>query len=261
MQRTSIHELVSLIRKLGVSSGDTVVAHTALFTLGRIENGLDGLTDAFRQVIGPEGTLVAPTFTYSFRRGEVFDLLHSPTLKQVGLFGEHLRTRPGAVRSPCPQFSFAAVGPEAEFIMQRTSPACFGDGSVFAGLFEKNVVFVGLGISYSNGLPAFMHLEHRAGVDYRYDIELNGQCIGADSKIYDDRAIHFARATELYPTGYTDREAMGGELESRGIATAAQLGAARHFALHAQPFADCVLEALSKDPHAMFVASDTRRTA
>lgn len=261
MQRTSISDLVDLLHALGISRGDTVVAHTALFSLGRIEKGLDGLAEAFGRVIGPEGTLIAPTFTYSFRRSEVFDLLHSPTLKQVGLFGEYLRTRPDTVRSACPQFSFAALGPDAELTMRRTSPACFGAGSVFAGLFEQNVIFVGLGITYSNGLPAFMHLEHLAGVDYRYDIELMGQSIGANGKIYDDRAIHFARATKRYPTGYTDREAMGAELESRGIATARPLGAAQHFALRAQPFADCVLDTLTKDPHAMFIASDTRKTA
>lgn len=261
MQRSSISDLVNLLRALGVSSGDTVVAHTALFTLGRIENGIDGLVDAFRQVIGPDGTLVAPTFTYSFRRGEVFDLLHSPTLKQVGLFGEHVRAQPGAVRSTCPQFSFAAIGPDSENIMRRNASACFGADSVFAGLFKNNVIFVGLGITYSNGLPAFMHLEHLAGVDYRYDIELSGHCIGADGATYKDQAIHFARATDLYPTGYTDREAMGAELEARDIATAASLGATRHFALRAQPFADCVLDGLAKNPHAMFIASDTRKTA
>src|SRR5438067_1398782 len=57
-------DLVAGLRALGLESGDHVVTHTALSSFGRVEHGPQGLIDAVLEVLGPQGTLMAPTMTW-----------------------------------------------------------------------------------------------------------------------------------------------------------------------------------------------------
>src|SRR5271157_6657539 len=94
------------LRKCGLKSGDVVLCHSNLGYFGRPEEGetaeaLFVLTlRAFQETIGNEGTIVAPTFTYSFCKGEVFDPAN--TVSQMGIFAEMLRRQPAARRSEEP---------------------------------------------------------------------------------------------------------------------------------------------------------------
>ena len=252
IRRTSVDELAGLFRALGAGPGDVVMVHSAVFTLGRVENGLAGLYQAVRQVIGPEGTLVAPTFTYSFRRREVFDVRGTPSSREIGVFSEYVRGLPGAVRSLDPLFSMVAVGPEAEALMEHKVKHSFGPGSVYERLFERDMLLAALGITYDTGLSAFMHLEKLAGVDYRIDLLCRGTTVGYDGLAFADEITHYARHEEKYPRGDRNRIPFGKRMEADGVATALDFGSGRHVALRAKPFAEYTLEALAKDPHVMF---------
>jgi aminoglycoside 3-N-acetyltransferase len=63
---------------------------------------------ALLEVLGPDGLLVAPTYTYWTQR---FDPATDPG--QTGRIAETVRLRPGAVRSWHPTHSVAAIGPRA----------------------------------------------------------------------------------------------------------------------------------------------------
>lgn len=252
MLKTSVDDLKTLFGALGVGEGDTVMVHSSLFTFGRIEDGVAGFHQAFRDLVGPEGTLIVPTFTYSFRRGETFDVAKSPAPARLGAYAEYLRLRPDAVRSPDPLFSKAAEGPRADDLMTRTSAACFGDGSVYGRLFDADILILALGITYSTGLAGFMHIERLAEVDYRREIRFTGVTVGLDGVARDDEAIHFARDEARYPDGRTDREAVGRAMEDAGVATALRYGSGRHVGVRALGFRDFVGDALARDPHVMF---------
>ena len=253
LRKTSIRELEDLLSTLGVGDGDIVMVHSAVFTLGHIESGPSGLYHAFRNLLGDEGTLIVPTFTYSFRRDQVFDVRNTPVGAEIGAFAEYVRKLPGATRSTDPLFSMAAIGPQAEALMKRTSHNCFGEGSIYEKIFAVDTLFVALGITYSTGLAAFMHLERLAGVDYRREMRFDGLSIGYDGKPYDDWVIHFARDEERYPSAYTNRDPLGYRMEELGISKAVDLGSGHHIALRAQPFAKYVLAELARDPHVMLV--------
>ena len=229
------------------------MVHSSILSLGKIEDGLSGLYKAFRNQIGQEGTLIVPTFTYSFRRNEIFDVRNTPAGVEIGSFAEYVRKLPGAIRSTDPLFSMAAIGPKAKELMNRTSHNCFGEGSIYEKLFDINTLFIALGITYSTGITAFLHLELLAGVDYRKKMRFDGQSIGYDGKIYDDWAIHFARDEKKYPKAYTNRDPLGKRMEEKGISKAIDFGSGHHIALHAQPFKKYVLSELEKDPHTMLV--------
>lgn len=253
IRKTSIKELENLLSTLGVGAGEIVMVHSAVFTLGMIENGLSGLYQAFRNLLGEEGTLIVPAFTYSFRRNEVFDVLNTPVGAEIGAFAEYVRKLPVAIRSTDPLFSMAAIGPQAGALMKRTSYSCFGEGSIYERIFAVNALFVALGITYSTGLTCFLRLEWLAGVDYRREMRFDGQSTGYDGKAYHDWAIHFARDEEHYPLAYTNRDPLGYRMEKLGISEAVDFGSGHHVALRALPFAEYVLSELARDPHVMLV--------
>ena len=252
LRKTSIQELQAILVQLGVETGDVVMMHSAVFTLGIVEDGLAGVYQAFRNVLGRDGTLIVPTFTYSFRRGEIFDVRNTPCPKVLGAFSEHVRGAEGAVRSADPLFSMAAIGPEAEELMRRPSNRCFGHGSVYETLFARNMLILAIGITYDTGISAFMHLERLANVEYRRDLLLDGTTVGPDGAAYVDSAVHFERNVEKFPGGRRDRIPFGLEMERHGVSNAIDYGSGRHVAIRAKPFEAFTLERLSRDPWAMF---------
>jgi aminoglycoside 3-N-acetyltransferase len=86
------------LSELGLKSGDVVIVHSSLSSIGKVEGGADALVDAFLETIGDEGTLVAPVFG------------------NLGIFTHTLKARPEAVVSDCPLGTVAAIGADAEFI-------------------------------------------------------------------------------------------------------------------------------------------------
>jgi len=251
--RTSVSDLKKLLVKLGVEENGLVMVHSSLLSFGILEGGVSGLYQAFQEIMGPGGTLVVPTFTYSFRRGEVFDIRSTPAPKVLGVFSEYVRSRPEAVRSADPLFSMAAVGPLAHTLMRRESIRCFGAGSIYERLFAADMLILALDISYDTGISAFMHLESVAGVDYRCDLLLQGVSVGLDGVPYPDSAIHYERNVSKYPQGRRNRIPFGLQMEKDGVARAVEFGAGRHVSLRAKTFEDYTLERLKADPHAMFV--------
>ncbi len=252
LRKTSIQELQAILVRLGVEPGDVVMVHSAVFTLGIVEDGLAGVYKAFRNVLGRDGTLVVPTFSYSFRRGEVYDVRNTPCPKVLGAFSEYVRSAEGAVRSADPLFSMAAIGPQAKELMRRPSNRCFGQGSVYETLFARNMLILAIGITYDTGISAFMHLERLANVEYRRDLVLHGMTVGLDGIPYADTAVHFERNVEKFPGGRRNRIPFGLEMERQGISKAIDYGSGRHIAIRAKPFEAFTLKRLHSDPWAMF---------
>ena len=101
--------------------------------------------DCFLHVLGPRGTLVVPTYTYSIGRGDVFEVETTPS--EIGEFPDILRTRAGAIRSRDPMLSNAAIGPASKAILRDISQSCYGEGSVFHNLRRSRAKICCLGIS------------------------------------------------------------------------------------------------------------------
>lgn len=251
MIRTSLRELKALFEALGVPKGGAVMVHAALFSLGLIEGGISGFYNVLREHMGKDGTLIVPTFTYSFRRSELFDIVNTPSARNIGIFSEYVRKKDGVVRSADPLFSMAAIGPESDFLMQRTCEASFGTGSIYDRLFSNNVCFLAIGITYSTGLAGFMHLEKLAEVPYREDIRLTGRSRDNYGSEFDDSVVHYARNEKIFGNARTDREQMGRILEEKSASIAVPFGYSRHISLRAKAWQEVVLNELKKNPFAM----------
>ncbi|MCL5103662.1 MAG: AAC(3) family N-acetyltransferase [Armatimonadetes bacterium] len=134
------------ITELGLKAGDAVLVHASLSSFGKVSGGAAAVVDAILDVLGPEGTLVVPTF--SFGSG-VFDPKDTPSL--VGAVSEEVRKRSNAVRSLHPTHSVAAIGALAEAITEgheKTHP--FGRGSALFKALQANSKILQLGTTQTS---------------------------------------------------------------------------------------------------------------
>jgi len=111
-------DLGKVFSELGIASGDNLMIHSSLGSLGRVEGGADTVLDALLSLIGPKGNLMLPTFTYT-RPLPVpyFDPATTPA--RTGIIPETGRKRPGAIRSLHPTHSIAVIGPDAARLTQH----------------------------------------------------------------------------------------------------------------------------------------------
>lgn len=95
-------------RGLGLDSGDSVIVHSSLSSLGWVAGGAETVVDALCDTVDDAGTVMMPTFT---RYDQPYDPDESPST--VGAITEAFRKRDGTVRSGHPTKSVAAAGPNA----------------------------------------------------------------------------------------------------------------------------------------------------
>jgi aminoglycoside 3-N-acetyltransferase len=107
-------DLVRALRSVRIGPGDVVYFQVCHETLGPAEGATTDaelsrlMYAALLEVVGPTGTILAPSYTFSFCRQEVFDTIETPTVvgpwNTFTAFPEFLRRLPGAVRSCDPIF-------------------------------------------------------------------------------------------------------------------------------------------------------------
>lgn len=103
------------LEKLGLRPGDTVLMHSSLKSLGGIEGGAETVIGALQALLGPEGTLILPAFSWVTVNAEspIFD--RETTVSCVGWLPEYFRTRvPGVIRSIHATHSCCLWGKRAE---------------------------------------------------------------------------------------------------------------------------------------------------
>jgi aminoglycoside 3-N-acetyltransferase len=99
----------------GVRQDDVLLGHFALSWFGYLEGGAEGLIDTLLDILGPGGTLVMPTFSFSWLGREPFDPLTTPS--REGAVTDRFWRRAGVVRSAHTTHSFAAFGKHAPAIV------------------------------------------------------------------------------------------------------------------------------------------------
>ncbi len=158
--------LVRDLISLGVRPGDLLMVHSSLRSLGFVDGGPETVVDALLQALGPQGTLVVPTFTYPTAGNPefVFDPIHTPS--QMGAISEAVRCRPQARRSIHLAHSIAAIGPLAETIATSGGASGWDAESPMRQVFDRNGRYLLLGVPYQN-LTAMHLCEVWLGLPYR----------------------------------------------------------------------------------------------
>ena len=112
-------ELVDQLRALGVEPGGVLVVHSSFRAVRPVENGPTGLIEALRTALGPDGTLVMPSWTGDDETP--FDPATTPANTDLGVTADTFWRMAGVLRSAHP-FAFAAAGPHAERITADPLP-------------------------------------------------------------------------------------------------------------------------------------------
>jgi aminoglycoside 3-N-acetyltransferase len=115
-------EIAAVLGALGLRPGESLLVHSAMSRIGFVEGGAPALLAAFLDVLGPEGTLAAPTFPFTgsmlayLQSEPVFDVQSTPS--RMGALSEAVRTHPAAVRSAEPTHPVAAIGRLARYLTE-----------------------------------------------------------------------------------------------------------------------------------------------
>jgi aminoglycoside 3-N-acetyltransferase len=205
---------------------------------------LDLLIAAIEAAIGSNGTLVMPTFSYSFTKGEVFDICNTPSA--VGMVTERFRTQAGVRRTANPIFSFACKGPRAEELCAIRANECFGGESVFAALHRLNAHIVELGCSLSQGGTFVHYVETAHGVRYRYNKTFSGKVIFSGGKTIECSVIYNVR--DLTRRSEADLRRLQERLAEEGKLRTADVGRSRIMAMTANDLFDTAWKMLDEDP-------------
>jgi aminoglycoside 3-N-acetyltransferase len=245
----STKEVIQSLQDVGVGKGDVLLVHSNAMAAAQLppmadEQRLDVLIEALQTAVGQAGTLVMPTFTYSFTKQEPFDVCQTPST--VGMLTERFRTRDGTLRSPDPIFSFAARGAKAEELCSIPAKECFGKESFFAALHEMNCLILCLGCSLTDGGTFVHYIEKSHGVDYRYNKTFHGATITPDGKPHSTSVIYYVR--DLNRNSHTDLQCLYERLESEKSIRTGVMGRIRIFTVRAADLFNTAWKMLDEDP-------------
>jgi aminoglycoside 3-N-acetyltransferase len=237
------------LHSIGVRPGSVVLVHpdalvAAQFPAMPKEQRLDLLIEAIETAIGQDGTLVMPTFTYGFTKGEPFDICNTPSA--VGMATERFRTRLGVRRTSDPIFSFASRGPRTQELCALPVKECFGAESVFAALHRLNAHIVDLGCSMSRGGTFVHYVETAHGVDYRYKKVFSGIVILPNGRSSDCSVIYNVR--DLTRRSDADLRRLQQRLADDGKSRTVEVGRSRIMAVTANDLFDTAWKMLEEDP-------------
>lgn len=155
-------EIAEGLRALGIRAGEHLMVHSSLSSLGHVEGGAPAVVEALLEVLGPEGTLMVPTFTHSAT--EYFDPLESPS--RNGAITEAARLRPGARRSLHPTHAVTVIGPDAEELLaDDLECGALGKGCALDRLAKKGGRILLLGVSHKANSVIHVGEDHAGDPD------------------------------------------------------------------------------------------------
>ena len=133
------NRFAKFLNRLGLREGMHVMMHSAYRSLRTTFPGIsiDGIIDTIQSIIGTEGSLLMPTFTYCFKKssGEYTAYDRNTTPGKVGAIPDVFRKRPQVVRTASPTHSFALWGKiSAEIDAGNNPQSPLGKGSVMEWL-------------------------------------------------------------------------------------------------------------------------------
>lgn len=252
-------DVAAAIAAVGVKSGDIVFCHSNIGYFGYPETGrtpqdaIAIILSAFQDVLGPKGTLVVPTFTYSFCRREVFDPHNTPST--CGAFSEAIRLHQEAVRSHDPIFSVAALGAEAHLLASNAPIACFGPDSFWDRLRQAKGMICNLNLDA--GSTFIHHVEKCLDVPYRFDKRFHGTFI-ENGQTQERDAIFFCRDLDK-PGTEAAFEPFDAEARRRGLALTISVGRGAVVGISCEDTYELIDEQLKADPWFLTVSSSAAR--
>lgn len=141
-------ELMAQIQAMGIRPDDTVMIHISMRAVGEVENGADGVIDAFRDYL-TDGLFLVPTHTWASvnRANPVYDVRSS--VPCIGALPTVAAFRRDGIRSLHPTHSMWAVGKgAAEYVANEENcptPGMPGFAWERLGKVGAKILLIGVG--------------------------------------------------------------------------------------------------------------------
>ena len=235
------NDILNFLGSAGIKRGDKVTIHISLRSVGTIENGADGLIDAFCEYL-EDGLFIVPTHTWDnvTRDHPYYDV--RTTEPCIGTLSKVAAFRADGVRSLHPTHSVTVFGKNAaEYVKgEENSASPAPVGGCISRLYEENgkVLLVGVGHERNTYLHA---------VDERLHIpdRLNPDPFVITIKDYDGNTLksppfrtHFTAAASTCVSEYYPNYKKA--LEYTGAVTYSQLGGALVYCCDARKMTDTI---------------------
>ena len=184
-------DIVKCLKKIGVKKKDTIFCHSDILKFGIPSCGLQRkkiaqlFYESFFEVIGKEGTLILPTFSYSFCKKEVYKPNISSSI--CGLLSEELRkNKKNFLLYPDPNLSCIIFGRYKKYLAKFENKNSYGSNSLFHKFYSLNGKVCNLNLDAGS---TFLHfLERKLNTTYRFEKKFFGK-IKYKSNIIKDYAI------------------------------------------------------------------------
>ncbi|OGX27156.1 MAG: hypothetical protein A2787_09580 [Omnitrophica WOR_2 bacterium RIFCSPHIGHO2_01_FULL_48_9] len=250
----SKQDIINALTEAGIQKADTVYVSTSLGLIGHPPENIksaDELCELFYNaiwdVIGKDGTLIVPAFSYTFGKGTasepaVFDPQATPA--DVGTFPNFVLKQAGVKRSLDPMVSVACKGRRCAEFIKDLPPTSYGEGSFLSRLAQSDAKLLNLGIG-PVWLPFVHHIDWLLKAPYRYDKLFQG-FIKQGGELVPVRWVYNVRirADNSYPS----TQAVGKMAEEAGLWKSAPLGKIKIFSIVCDWYFEFAKNAAQKDP-------------
>jgi len=243
-----LDDLIDGFRNMGVEAGDTLLVHSSYKSFGPVDGGPQTVVNALEAALGPDGTLIMPTFNFDFNKGQPWDVRSTPS--QMGVLTELVRKDPRAKRVFHPIYSFAILGKHAGMLGSLRYKSSYERGSVFGKLRDLDGKIMVVGLSYTNSMTFFHHIEQMEGVDYRFLKQFTGEVTDWDGTTRTDTFEMLVR--DLDKGVITEVDPMGELMEKEGVIKVGRIGEAAVKLMKANEVYAFTAREMRRDPHLLY---------
>ncbi len=179
-----LKKLSHLFQNLGIKKNDNVILHfnfAGLMQFSKNQTKVSkDLLSFLKRYLGPESTILIPTYNYDFSRGKIYNRKLSPS--HVGLLGNILIKKYFRNRTYEPIFNHIVFGNAKREIFECSTREAFGPKSIFEFMRKKNFKIICFCCSPTT--VTFLHyIENVNKVSYRFEKKFTGKIIFNRKKI------------------------------------------------------------------------------
>ena len=244
----TILDIPSALESSEIHPGDILFIHGDSIVAAQLQvsskNRVKSFFEAVIKYLGKDGTLVIPSFTYSFTKNQPFDV--DRTKSSLGSFSETFRKMDQVKRSRQPIFSFCALGKYANLFCESDITDCFGELSGFGLLHSLNAKLMNMACPFEQ---TFLHyVEQAMKVDYRYFKNFSGVIIQGNTNTFLDTRYFVGDQNVNYEM---DLSQLKNLLLSRQMISIVPFGRFAAYTTSSQNFYNCSAELLRKNSLAL----------
>ena len=245
-------DLINSLKKSGINKGDIVFFNTSIGTVGipkKVYSKKNELCqfffDAFKEIVGKKGTILIPTYSYTFKSNQLKTFDTKRTKSKIGAFPNFFLKQRGVVRSDDPIVSVSGYGYKAKKILNYRYTSSYGKNSIFSRLIKfKNVKCCSIGLDIG-WLPFIHHLDYLSNAPFRKKKIFKGYIIKNNKKKIQEWIYH---VRDLRPETFVDGIKMGKVAFKNGIIKRKKIGFSYIYSSNYKRYFNFMLKILKKNP-------------